>query len=332
MLTYQLRPRTLRIKGTKPPVFPADVVIHFFFQPLQAFGDSNTGGRTLIQHSANASVLINGNTGQHTSDTGGALKPLEVRTSSGSLDLTGRKLTIRQHCRDSAELSSLIDVRCLVLPSLLAIEFADPPYVERVEGTIGDVPFGWELATMGGALLVTTQESLEKAFAQALEDIAVVAEPHRRRLLAALGYFHVGCRLLREAKTAGEFMSEAILNFSKVVEVLYGTKADDIRSALKLLGYTREVIQRDILPILDMRNSLDVGHPGLSLLTIDQLATIHWFADRTEQVITELLRRLLAAVRSGTVDVRPRTAGPPDATTLKVLKNLERIRADTSEA
>ncbi len=331
MLTYQVRPRQLKIRGDVAPTFPNDVVINIRFQPKQAFGDANEGGRTLVQHASTCSVYFNTNNGQYWSDTGGALKPLEVRAEDGSLDLKGSVLTIRRRFETVQAIHAAIEAECFVLPSWLALDFADPPYVESVDGTIGSVEFTWELAQLQLPLTVTTQETLEKAFVQAYKDVELVAVPHRRRLLAALNYYSTGCRLLRESKTVAEFMSEALLNFSKVLEIIYGTKSERLKEGLKELGYKREQIERDFLVIIDLRNSMDVGHPELSLFTREQLETLHWFAERSEQVIAELLKRLLAAIREGKLDVRPRVAGPPDATTAKVITRLTKLRASTTE-
>jgi hypothetical protein len=262
MLTYQIRPRTLQILGDVTPTFPNDVVVNIYLQPLQAFGDANEGGRTLVQHASGTGIMFNANNGQYWSNTNGALKPLEAESADNSLSLQGRKLTLRQHCEDPQSVQSLIESTCFVLPSLLALSFADPPYVERVDGTIGGIGFRWELAALLLPFTVTTNDLLERSFAQAYDDLAVVAVPHRRRLVAALNYYFTGSRLLRESKTAGEFLSEAILNFSKVLEILYGTKPlDNVKTGLKALNYTREEIEHDFLSIIDLRNSMDVGHP-----------------------------------------------------------------------
>lgn len=330
MLTYQIRPRTFRIIGKVDATFPNEVVVNIYLQPLQAFGEANEGGRTLIQGASGTGIFFNVNNGQYSSNTAGALKPLNTRTADESASLHGRVLTLRERCDDVDSLRSLIESTCFVLPSLLALDFADPPFVERVDGTIGGVEFRWELTALALPLTVTTKSHLEEAFLCAYDDLAVVAVTHRRRLVAALNYYYTACRLLRESKTAGEFLSEAILNFSKILEIIYGTKPlDNVKEGLKVLGYTREEIDRDFFPIIDLRNSMDVGHPGTSLLTQEQLEAAHWFAERSGRIIGSFLKRLLKAVREGVYDVKRREAGAPDATTARVLQKLIQIRRDS---
>lgn len=331
MLTYQLRPRYLkRREGQPPPTFPADAVVNFSFRPLQAFGAATEGGRTVV-HNTTAQVFFNAINGQCYSNTNGHLPPLEIVGTDGRLELRGNKLTIRSRVVDFNDLRALIDTICFALSPLLAIEFADPPYVDIIDGTLDGVAFTWELTHIAFSMLVATQESLETAFVQAHSDLEIVGAPHRRRLVAALGYFHAGCRLLREEKTAGEFMSEALLNFAKVIEVLYGTTRETTDPPLRQLGYTNDEIDRDFRVVLDLRNSVDVGHTTLAQLTVEQSNTIRWFAHRTERVMRDFLRRLISAIRGGSADVPGREAGSPDGSMLKVLERLTQLRAQADK-
>ncbi|HEY1874928.1 MAG TPA: hypothetical protein VGG67_11040, partial [Steroidobacteraceae bacterium] len=60
-----------------------------------------------------------------------------------------------------------------------------------------------------------------------------------RRLSGALGYFHTGARLLREARVPGEFLAEAMLNFCKALESLFSGDRDAVRAGLSNLGASR---------------------------------------------------------------------------------------------
>ncbi|HEV2728466.1 MAG TPA: hypothetical protein VGV15_00415, partial [Terriglobales bacterium] len=63
MLTYQLRPRVIRITGGGQPTFPSNAEINFYLQPLHLFGMAAEGGRAMVQGHA-ASILWNANTGR----------------------------------------------------------------------------------------------------------------------------------------------------------------------------------------------------------------------------------------------------------------------------
>jgi hypothetical protein len=70
----------------------------------------------------------------------------------------------------------------------------------------------------------------------------VISAANRRRLVAALFYFHVACRVKREGQIPGEFLAEALLNFHKVLEVLYGPDRVTVRPIF-------DSLKSDLLPL-----------------------------------------------------------------------------------
>jgi hypothetical protein len=300
MLTYQVRPHVLKIVGNKEPQLPGDVEVTFHCQPLQPFGMEAGGGLTTVQSKA-ASVFFNANTGQHFVESKEPLKPLEVTIEEPDrkVSLLGNRLTIRQQFGNANALREFIESVYFGLPLLLSVDFADPVRVERVDGRIEDVEFRWELSDWRVEIDITTQNKQEERFASAWSRFDVVSPPDRRRLLGALHYFYVACRLRREEKLPGEFLAEALLNLNKVLEVLYGPNREAVRSSLQQLGFGELEIERDFIPVMLLRNSIDVGHPSLALFTLEQLTTLHRYADRAERVFRTFLGRLLEAVEGG---------------------------------
>ena len=150
--------------------------------------------------------------------------------------------------------------------------------------------------------LTTTQEQQEQAFISAWEPMGLFAGLARRRLLAALHYFHVAVRLYRSASTLGEFMAEVILNLSKVLEVLFppggdGKTRDAARVGLRQLGYADAEIERLFLRAMALRNEIDVGHVSLALLTRRQLSILHGYTEGAERAFREMLDRALSTAR-----------------------------------
>jgi hypothetical protein len=322
MLTYQVRPRVLHITGDRKPEFPAEVEVWLYFQPLQPFGKAAGGGLTTVQ-SQPASVFFNANTGQHFVESKSPLAPLEVVIEEPTrfVAVEGNRVTIKERCEDYKELTDLLESLYFGLPLLLAVEFADPPVVERVEGQIGSVPFRWELSDWRVDLDITTQERQEQRFVTAWNRFNILSAPHRRRLIAALHYFHVACRAKRAGKTPGEFLAEALLNFNKVLEVLYGPR-DQVRTSLAQLGYTAEEIERDFIPSMLLRSSIDVGHPMLALFTLHQLETLHRYADRAERAFRDLLQRLFQAIEAGRLDIPSYETDHVDPKTQRTIETL----------
>ncbi len=53
-------------------------------------------------------------------------------------------------------------------------------------------------------------------------------------------------------------MSEIILNYNKILEVLFGQRRDKIRDGLSSLGYSPDDIEDKYIPINILRNQIDV--------------------------------------------------------------------------
>lgn len=323
MLTYQVRPRVIRISNNQEPQFPAEVEISLYFQPLQPFGKASGGGLTAVQ-SKGARVFFNANTGQHFVESNSPLAPLQVCIEEPHrlVMLEGNRLTIKERCEERKNFTDLLESLYFGLPLLLGVEFADPPVVERADGKIGSVPFRWELSDWHVDLDITSQERQEQKVTTVWNRFSVLSAPHRRRLIGALHYFHVACRLKREGKTPGEFLAEALFNFHKVLEVLYGPNRDNVRASLAQLDFSSEEIERDFIPSMLLRNSVDVGHPMLALLTLHQLETLHRYADRAEAAFRDLLRRIFEGIEAGRLDIPAYEGGQIDTNTREMIENL----------
>lgn len=327
MLTYQVRPRQFRLRGGSEPAFPADVVIKFHFLPKQPFGVVNDGGRTLTKGSPGG-ILFNLNTGQHSARSERALGDLLYRKDlvDGFVELCGNVLTRKVACPDLCSLSETIQRVYFILPSLLSLRYADPPYVERVSAEVDGVEFTWELEEFFGPSQVTTKELQECRFAKAWDELERL-EATDRRLVAALTYFRTGCRLLREAKTPGEFLSEALLNFAKVLETLFPGAPDktreSVRVGLRSFGLADDTIDRDLIPLLLLRSQFDVAHVSLSLLTVAQATTLQRYAERMERVLASFLEELVERVSAGSFVIVPYEDTKLDPSAAKTIERLK---------
>ncbi len=329
MLTYQVRPRKFRVRSKKKPVFPTECEIRFHLQPPQPFGVEAGGGHTAVL-ATEAQCLFNANTGESTIESKQPLSPLDVTIEAPNLTarLEGTTLVLRGSFESLSDLSQTVEGVFFVLPTLLNVPFADPPYIERVDGQIGSADFGWELSQWIGQFQTTTQEKQEQSFIDAWKRMAVVAEPGRRRIVAALHYFHVACRLDRAGRTAGEFVAEVVLNLAKVLEVLFtpegdGGTRDAARRGLRALGFGDKKIERDFIPAMALRNAIDVGHVELGLFKPEHLTAIHSYVERAETAFREMLDTLLTRVASGEFEVTRHELHPPSEGALKVVKRLQ---------
>lgn len=305
MFTYQVRPRIYRILNDAQFSFPNDVEIIFHFSPLQPFGMESSGGKTAVRSIA-ATAIFDANTGCHWIESKEPLNPLDVIIEEPNrvIKICGNNLHMQTHFKSLKEMNEAVECIFFTYPILLNIEIADPPFIKRVDGKVGDVNFRWELSGWKMNFETTTQDLQEKRIIMSWERINILSKSNNRRVIAALHYFHVACRLARAGNTPWEFMSEIIINLSKVLEVLFPPKSKDdgtidaARNALSNLQYTNTEIERNFIPIIALRNNIDSAHVDLSIFTKKQLQILHAYTESAEGTFRELLKRLMSAIET----------------------------------
>ena len=329
MLTYQVRPRVFRLEDGQTLSFPAKGDVRFYFSPLQPFGLEAGGGHTAVQNVA-ASMLFNANSGTHSIESKEPLLPLDltIHEPTRIVRMDGNVLKISQLFDSNQQLTEIVEGIYFAFPMLLAVEFADPPIIERVDGQIGGVNFRWELKEWRARFEITTQDKQEESVATAWERVGVLSESDRRRLLAALHYYHVAIRLARRGEIAGEFLPEMILNLSKVLEVLFspngdGKTRDAVRAGLLSLGFSETEIEADYIPAMALRNEIDVGHVDLSLFKADHLAVIHGFTEHAETPFRNLLKRVLERLASDDFEIPQYDPAPAFGKAVEIVKRLK---------
>lgn len=330
MFTYQVRPRVFRLENGSSLTFPANGTVKFVFGPLQPFGVEPGGGHTAVRAVA-AKVIFNANTGQHYIESEQPLKPLDVALNepNRTLRLNGNILEIDQYLNTNIELTQLIEGVYFALPALLNIEFADPPLIERVEGLVGGTNFSWELMVGRAEFRTTTQDEQEMSFANSWERIGLLLLSTNTRLFAAIHFYYVAIRLLRESVLAGEFLPEVILNFSKILEVLFppkgnGKTRDAVRIGLSILGFSDLEIEADFIPAMALRNEIGIGHVDLALFKPEHLKLIHGYVAKSEYSFHKLLKLIFEKVQSGEFVVDPYERKPVSGSALAVIDRMKK--------
>ena len=308
MLTYQLQPRVFKgEKGTFS--FPGAVTIEVKLAPPTAFGMKDDLSRTLVLERP-ASLIYNANTGRVLGKSKPPLEPLDVVIESPDtrFELKGDTLKYKATCNNVSELEGMIVAFQHVLPTLLNIEFPDPPTVDYIKGWVGDTEFRWEHQECQAPFRVVTAETLEEHVVKGYERLSLFAATKNRRLTAALTYFHIASRLIVTGNSPWEFMAESILNMCKTMEILFVDSDDsrnDIRRELVKLGYTDEEIEGDFIPLLILRSHVDVAHPKVAIHSKRQLRTVYRYLASSEDCLRKLIKRVIEYVEAGTYQILP---------------------------
>jgi hypothetical protein len=195
-----------------------------------------------------------------------------------------------------------------------------------VSGSLAGRQFRWQLSEWKGKFQTTTQKDQEEAFERAWRRLKQLADPRFRRVLAAAHYFHVACRLERSGRQPGEFVAEVLLNLSKMLEVLFpGTPSetmDAARTGLTNLRYQREIIESRYIPVIALRNGLDVGHVQLAILEAQRLAVLHRFVTDIEEHFRDLLRDVLRLAEEGLMVAPEYEESGPSSETLTIIDRI----------
>lgn len=327
MFIYQLRPYFFKTKDGKDFQFPSRCVLNFELHPGQPFGAEVGGGTNLVQSSADP-MYFNASTGQRYSHC--SLKPLSAQFDDvvGPIRINGNVVTIEFNADDYQHLWEQVTGILYAHPPLLNLTFADAPTIVTVNGRVGAIAFELQVKDHTFRFEVTTQENQEAAFRKSCEYMVLTSDPANLRLVAAAHYCHVACRLLRSAETPGEFLSEVVLNLTKILQALFGETQDKVRAGLRGLGYPDEEIERDYTAIMAVRHHLDVGHVLMSSLTDQQLNALHKFVEGSPDTFRKMLRRVFDEVQSGRYKPSPQEYEPIDRDKAKV---IERIVARANE-
>jgi hypothetical protein len=142
MLTYQLQSRVFKIEEGEGFTFPDKAEIELKLGPATAFGTDVSPSRTVVRARA-FRLTINANTGRWLGKSDPPLEQLEVfyQSPESKLSLSGDSLCYQFECQSLAQLDSTLTALKWILPSLLNLEFGEPPIVLYVRGRVGRTKF-----------------------------------------------------------------------------------------------------------------------------------------------------------------------------------------------
>lgn len=328
MLTYQVRERALVPNRSGERLsFPNDGEVRFALMPAEPFGGAHGPSRTAVL-GVKANLAWNANTDRDSVTPEKPLEPIVVESQADGIAMRvhGNELSVSSHFRSHRELVGLMVTVHFGLPLVLGLQYVDVPVVTMVTGQVGGVEFVWQYAKRAAGFTVTTKELQEEHFLRAWERLEMLLPLERRRLFAALHYLHTACRLERAGVTPWEFMAEVLLNFSKVLEVLFPAQdektIESARAGLERLTYTPDEIEQWFIPAIALRNHLDVAHVSLAAFPQRQLRVLHDYTEQAEAHFRELLERVLDGIARGTFDVPAYTDRKPGGEAEKIIRRM----------
>jgi len=304
MLTYLLHERVFRADESKKLEFPNTLIVTAKLAPSTVFGAGDEYSR-LVVYQSKANLIWNSNTGRVQCKSDPPLSPLEVIVEGPDtkFSLLGDTLNYTCHCKNLEQLAGCLQGLQFVFPAFLNLKFPDPPVVEHIKGKLGKVDFRWEHSGMIYSFTPQTEEILEKHVAEFINLLPLFSGIRNRRLIAAIYYFYTSSRLLVSGHGQWEFMAECILNLCKALEILFGSQMDSIRIGLAKLEYKEEEVEGDFIPLVILRNVLDVAHPRIAIFPQESLSVLYVYLSNTETRFRTLLEKVIKAVGDGILEL-----------------------------
>lgn len=268
--------------------------------PAQLFG-AGDGPLRASRLGSNLRLEWDANTDRHRStiSPGFARLAIDVEAMGGTFTVDGDTVTFRRHVSSRDELAHYVRLLLFTVPAALTATLADPVHLNRVDGWLGETHFRIEHVESISPLVLLDDAGLTERVTSALQSVQFITLGQNQRILAAVSYLHRAARLLATGSSPWEFMPEALLNYSKVLEVLFGDSRDAQRKGLAAAGFSEKEIEGRFVPVGILRDILDVAHPRLSQLDGARLQGVYLFLIGLEADFRRLLARVLECAMDG---------------------------------
>lgn len=320
MLTYDLNRFSAVFEDKGKIKFPSLIKLHVELGPKTLFGMEDGFTRACFTGGKVSEILIDFERG--TQGCRNVLKPEdfqgkftcpEATSKDGkevfkeySLEIAGNVLSLVLNCENDRDFGGLVYFARYLVPASLSLELWESVFVKRISGTCEGRPFDLRLATYGNLMSVIHPDDVAKRINRAFENLNALRFIQNSRLKAALHYYHTACRLTAVGETVWEFVPEIILNYVKILEVLFGNNRESVRQQLKVLGYDTDKIETSFIPILLLRSHFDIAHARLSSpQKINTPEVAKFILNIESQIMGDLIRKVIQKSGSGEFELLP---------------------------
>lgn len=298
--------------GDLPPiVWPAEVELTFRLKPGDLFGmpDARAPRSSLV---GKTEFSIDFRTGKYGIIETGNLPPFrfEIKLDAGSLAINGNVAYLKASAESEAHLVSLMHWTSAALTEFLSVQLGIFTEVDSLAGVVAGRKVDALYPAQSYSILLADldaefrDERVRCAFQGPSEE-----NPSYPRFLVSTRYFHHALRFI--APTEVNYVpysahAEVLLNLAKAIEILFDTaKRDVLRKILPSHGYTTEQIESQILPILIVRNEIDVGHPTSGDVSPEDVAALRRFVDRSIKNVAAILQNVWRSICAGETVLKP---------------------------
>jgi len=324
MSVYLIQHRGLVLKsGIMPSKFPALVTATITFAPEDAFGVQTVGVRSTAPKDRPAGFLWNANEGTSQWQVD-FIEKVNATFKQGNFEvsLDGNKLFIVFDTPSLDHAGQVVASANQFLPALLSFHLRVFVWIKKFEVEIGDTTFNFEIPRSAFGITIATKDHNQKQILTALDEW-LGADERYFRILSALYYYRHAKRLAIMEPNPESMVGEVILNLTKAVEIIFSNNREALRATAKEWGFHEVFIEERIIPLLLIRNELDVAHVTTSPLNPEQRQVITKFTHAALVAVHKLLERISMLARGGKIEIEP-TSARMDTDKEKLLDNIRR--------
>jgi hypothetical protein len=294
------------IRGKMPSSFPAQTVARITFAPEDAFGVLGDTKRTTVPKGRECAILWDANAGVFSFSEADLIQVVHVDFTGGGVNakLDGNEMRLTFLAKSLDQANSVVASANRWLPVFLTFHLQTFVWIKRFEVDIAEGTFNFE-AVRGvfGITLATTAHNTEKV----VESLGnwVTMDESCARILEALSYFRHAQRLMRLDLQRESMMAEVILNLVKALEIVFSSDREQLRQRAAEWGFESDFIEERIIPLLLLRNDLDIAHAAATPLHPDQYEIVSRFADAAMHSVRLVLNRMGELLRQKKVTLEP---------------------------
>ncbi len=291
--------------GEVPREYPRQVIVTVTLGPEDAFG-LNCKPRTTVRRAEHIDAQFDPGEGSAFL-RGDLIDAVDTAIGVGRLDahFKGNVLTIRYEVDSLDDAENFARAVSHVLPPTLSLHLGTFVWVKDFWLDLGTAKYRFVALEMRPLAVLATRKEQEQRLASALTHFGKVVEDPTGRLVSALCYYRHALRLEALMPCNEEFAAEVLLNLSKAIEIIFSNNRDRLRAQAEQWGFSQQDVERRIVPLLLIRNEMDVAHVATGLLRRKERDTFLDFVGTAVHAVRDVLEKVLGDVESGAVVLKP---------------------------
>jgi hypothetical protein len=295
------------------PDFPANVSATVLLAPEDAFGVEGASYRRVIPLGRDVQMHADINEGK-TWHEGDLLDPLafQFAAQGTEISLAGNRLLLQYRAESAEEAVGIANSASLLVPPMLTLRIGIFVWIKQFLLNFAGREFNFGVARVPGTFLVETTEGMGSRVRTAIEDWFAM-RPGHERLISALYYYRHAKRISEMEPDQVALVAEVLLNLAKAIEILMasgkGPKGaqtnDKVRARARAWGFSDVQIKEWIVPILLLRNQVDVAHASSAPLTTEQRNIVTDFMEKALRRVGQVLIQVFDGIKEGRIVLDP---------------------------